>query len=193
MRGCTIFAAMLVGVGVLAASALIGQQPWLIWNASASLPVGFYRVTAPDRVAVDDLVAVAPPEALADYLSTRGYLPRGVPLLKRVTALAGTEVCRVGAVVSVGDRVAGRARLRHSGGRPLPVWSGCRMLRAGEVFLMNRAPDSFDGRYVGPLLASAIVARLMPIWTEENGERGFAGRARDAASPLTLPREGDLP
>lgn len=188
-----ILAVMLAGIGLLTAPALTGQRPWLIWNASASEPVGLYWVEAPDRVANGDLVAVAPPEALADYVGARGYLPRGVPLIKRVAALAGTEVCRAGAIVTVGGHVAGVARVQDSRDRPLPVWSGCRTLRAGEVFLMNGAPDSFDGRYVGPLPAATIVARLTPIWTDRSGDGRFSWRAHDAASSLTPPPEGHLP
>jgi type IV secretory pathway protease TraF len=47
----------------------------------------------------------------------------------------------------------------------LPAWKGCRTLRAGEVFLLNpNIPDSFDGRYFGPLSAAAITARAEPLW-----------------------------
>jgi type IV secretory pathway protease TraF len=40
------------------------------------------------------------------------------------------------------------------------------MLQAGEVFLlMEGVPDSFDGRYFGPVTTAAIVGRLVPLWT----------------------------
>ena len=63
-------------------------------------------------------------------------------------------------------------------GRPLPVWQGCRRLAASQVFLMNpRVPDSFDGRYFGPLLTSSIVGRAVPLWTDEDGDGRFTWRA----------------
>ncbi len=37
--------------------------------------------------------------------------------------------------------------------------------------------DSLDGRYFGPLPRSAVVARAVPIWTDEAGEGRFAWRA----------------
>jgi type IV secretory pathway protease TraF len=30
-----------------------------------------------------------------------------------------------------------------------------------------QSPDSFDGRYFGPLPASTVVGRAVPVWTDE--------------------------
>ena len=63
-------------------------------------------------------------------------------------------------------------------GRTLPRWSGCRTLQPDEVFLMNpTAPDSLDGRYFGPLPLTSIVARAVPLWTDEAGDGRFVWRA----------------
>ena len=77
------------------------------------------------------------------------------------------------------DRVpVGTARERDHLGRPLPRWSGCHTLGPGEVFLMNpTVPDSLDGRYFGPLPTTAIVARAVPLWTDEAGDGRFIWRA----------------
>ncbi|MFX6926367.1 S26 family signal peptidase, partial [Acinetobacter baumannii] len=68
--------------------------PRLIWNASGSTPIGLYAIERSPRLEVTDLVAVDAPEPLASFLAGRGYLPRGVPLLKRVAGLPGQRVCR---------------------------------------------------------------------------------------------------
>lgn len=137
-----------------------------LWNASASVPVGLYRIVPGDHVGVTDLAVVMPPRELAGFLDARGYLPRGLPLIKRVLALGGTEVCRTGAEILAYGMAYGQARNRDARGRPLPVWQGCRTLRAGEAFLMNwDSPDSFDGRYFGPLPLSTVVGRAIPLWT----------------------------
>jgi type IV secretory pathway protease TraF len=47
----------------------------------------------------------------------------------------------------------------------LPVWQGCRVVAAGEVFLMKQQSD--DSRYFGPLSAAAIVGQAEPLWTAE--------------------------
>ncbi|MFB9948895.1 S26 family signal peptidase [Rhizobium puerariae] len=156
------------------ASIFIDPDKKLIWNASASVPVGLYRIVSlnvseGDQLDVTDLAVVMPPDDLAGFLDERGYLPKGLPLLKRVLALAGTEVCRDGAQITVYGMTYGQARERDSQGRPLPIWQGCRTLRAGEAFLMNwDAPDSFDGRYFGPLPLATVVGRAVPVWTADD-------------------------
>jgi type IV secretory pathway protease TraF len=52
------------------------------------------------RLAVTQLVAVESPEPLAIFLANRRYLPRGIPLLKRVLVLSGQTVCRDQLVVT---------------------------------------------------------------------------------------------
>ena len=117
---------------------------------------------------VTELVAVRPPEPLASFLDFNGYLPSGLPMLKRVLALPGQTVCRTGLTIAVDRIEMGQARERDSRGRPLPVWQGCRFIAKGEVFLMNwQSADSFDGRYFGPLPASAVIGQAIPLWTDE--------------------------
>lgn len=152
------FAAAFVAVAVA------DPLPRVIWNASASAPIGLYRIH-PDRdPAIGALVAVMPSARWSRWMAGRGYLPEGVPLLKHVAAKAGQHVCRIGAVVSVDARPVASARARDGRGRPLPDWQGCRTLQPGEIFLLNPAvPDSLDGRYFGPLPASAVIGRATPL------------------------------
>ncbi|MCC5989360.1 MAG: S26 family signal peptidase [Pararhodobacter sp.] len=154
-----------LAVALVTAPALGQWSPRILWNSTASVPVGLYWLEPVDRVAIGDLVAVQPPEGLVHFLAERGYLPQGVPLLKHVVALPGAEVCRDGAVIRINGQVLGLAAARDRLGRALPDWQGCHQLAVGEVFLMNPAvPDSLDGRYFGPLPLGAITARLQPIW-----------------------------
>src|ERR1700675_2034794 len=137
-----------------------------VWNVSGSVPVGLYRLLPTGDLFVTQLVAVQPPEPLATYLADQTYLPRGVPMLKRVLALPGQTVCRDGLAITVDTMAAGEARDRDSRGRPLPLWQGCQIIAAGEVFLMNwQSADSLDGRYFGVLPTSAIIGRAKPLWT----------------------------
>ena len=138
-----------------------------VWNASASVPVGLYRLLPAGELAVTELVAVRPPEPLATFLAEGGYLPRGAPMLKRVLALPGQTVCRDRHAITVENIEMGEARERDARGRPLPIWRGCRVVAEGEIFLMNwRSADSLDGRYFGVLPTTAIVGRAEPLWTE---------------------------
>jgi len=160
--------AMDAALALIGASAAIHSDPLVIWNASASVPIGFYAITPVDRPAVGDLVAVRPPEPLADWLFDGGYLGRDTPLLKHVAALPGSEVCRHGPTILVDGAAVAEAHESDRLDRPLPAWQGCRTLRAGEVFFLNvDHPSSLDGRYFGPLGAETIIGRATPIWTRE--------------------------
>jgi conjugative transfer signal peptidase TraF len=153
----------------VAMTSLLHPVPTLIWNASASVPIGLYVVKRASILHVGELVVVRPPEALAAFLETRGYLATGVPLVKHIAALPGQEVCRTGSTITVNGATIGYALERDRLGRVLPSWQGCRLVADNEVFLMNsRSEHSLDGRYFGPLPASTIVGRADPLWTNEN-------------------------
>ena len=152
-----------------AAVALMGEAtPIYIWNASNSVPIGLYQLQPARMFAVTDLVVVRPPEPLATFLDLNGYLPIGVPMLKRMLALPGQTVCRKGLTISVDDIDMGDALSRDSRGRPLPVWQGCRVVGADELFLMNwQSEGSLDGRYFGLVPQSSVLGKALPVWTRE--------------------------
>ena len=171
-----IIGATALSVSLIVLPVIATWSPRVLWNVSASVPVGLYRLHPVERLAIGDLVAVQPPPALSDYLDERGYLPRNIPLLKHVVALEGALVCRSSNRITVDHRRLGQAQAQDRYGRDLPVWRGCHRLGAGEVFLMNPdAPDSLDGRYFGPLPRTAITARLTPLWTVSDGRAAAAG------------------
>jgi conjugative transfer signal peptidase TraF len=140
-----------------------------MWNASDSVPVGLYRLQPVGELSVTDLVAVEALEPLATFLADGGYLPRGVPMLKRVLALPGQMVCRNARTIAVDEIAMGEARDRDSRGRSLPVWEGCRVVAEDELFLMNwQSASSFDGRYFGVTPRSAVIGRATSVWTTEH-------------------------
>jgi conjugative transfer signal peptidase TraF len=168
------FLAALVAGGL----AFIHPAPRLIWNATSSTPTGLYALRPAGSLHSLELVAVRPPDSIASYLADGGFLPKGVPLLKHVMAMPGQIVCRAGDAITIDHVEVGVAQTRDHLDRPLPRWSGCRTLQPGEVFLMNPAtPDSLDGRYFGPLPISSILARAVPLWTDEAGDGRFVWRA----------------
>lgn len=176
-RAGLLIATALAAIGV-AYPALTPMPIKLVWNASASAPIGLYIIHFDGPFEVTDLVAVDPPEPLATFLDERGYLPRGVPLLKRVRAVSGQTVCRSGDVVTVDGLVAGVALDRDRIGRELPVWQGCQRIHTGEIFLMNwQVRDSLDGRYFGLISTDQIIGRAVPLWTDEQGVGRFEWRA----------------
>jgi conjugative transfer signal peptidase TraF len=160
--------AMVIAVALVTSTIGPTPAPRLVWNASASVPIGLYRVQPADQLIVTSLVIALPPEPLATLLAEADYLPRGVPLIKRVLALPRQTVCRKGLLITVDGIEMGAARERDRRGRPLTSWQGCRLVAHGEVFLMNwDEPASLDGRYFGPIPMTAIIGRAEPLWTFE--------------------------
>ena len=165
-RGLGVIAAACALCGYAAATPGSPQRAVLIWNATASAPIGLYRVTHSRAMSRGDLVLALPARTLAAFAAHRGYLPARVPLVKRIAAVAGDDVCARRNAISINGRFAAARLAADREGRPLPSWKGCRTLRSGEVFLLM--PDvraSFDGRYFGPTPASQVVGLLDPLWT----------------------------
>lgn len=156
------------GVALIAFSAIFRTNPILVWNASASVPIGFYAVRPLDTLYVGDLVVLEPPSPLGDWLLERGYLGADVPLIKHVAALPGQRVCRTGVTISIDGTTVATTKVRDRFDRPLPLWQGCHLLTDDQVFFLN--PDteaSLDGRYFGPLPRDTILGRAILIWTRE--------------------------
>jgi conjugative transfer signal peptidase TraF len=176
-RLCLITTTALAALGV-GYPGVAPMPTWLIWNASASAPIGFYTIAPADRLEVPELVAVDPPGLLATFLAARGYVPVGVPLMKRVRAVAGQTVCRTGLAITVDGVEAGAALERDRAGRDLPGWQSCKRVPNGAVFLMNSdVRDSLDGRYFGLTPTNQIIGRAFPLWTDEDGDGRFVWRA----------------
>ncbi|SKA24623.1 conjugative transfer signal peptidase TraF [Enhydrobacter aerosaccus] len=155
----------LAGLG-LAALALGPSVPSFVWNASASAPLGLYRVEQTKGLQKGDLVLAWAPESARRLADSRGYLPESVPLTKRIAATSGDTVCGRHGLLLINGWVAAIQLPADPQGRPLPPWTGCRVLGADEVFLlMSEVWDSFDGRYFGPIPTSSILGKLVPIWT----------------------------
>ena len=158
----------------LGTSVFVEPSKTLIWNASASAPIGLYLIQPADDLDVTDLVAVAAPPLIAEFLSDRGYLPMGMPLMKRILALPGDTVCRCGPDIVAYGSTIGQARERDKAGRKMPVWQGCRRIGDNELFLMNfDVSDSVDGRYFGPFPRASVIGRALPVWTDETGDGRF--------------------
>lgn len=171
-----ILAGMAVGVAAIFAPGLLRAvspqalvTPRLVYNASDSVPAGFYAVLAqPLRVrdlSVGDLIVTRLPAAAARLAAERRYLPAGVPLIKPIAAAYGDHVCVQGGVVRINGRIVARTLAADHLGRPLAAWPGCRLLGADEWFLLatNRVA-SFDSRYFGPVPCTAAYGRAVPLW-----------------------------
>jgi len=152
------------GIAVLLSTVALPPAPRLVWNASASAPIGLYAVAPGIAAQPGDMVVARLPEPYRRLAATRRYVPLNVPLVKRVAATAGDEICALGRQIFVnGQPVAERLDVDRAG-RPMPQWSGCRRLRGGQRFLLMDAFASFDGRYFGVTEGVDIVGKAQLLW-----------------------------
>ena len=160
----TIAALAMAGSVPCAATLVSVPMPRLVWNASASSPRGLYRVVDRVRPTRGDIVLAKLPPAIAALAARRGYLPAGVPLVKRVAAGPGDRVCARGARLFIDHRLAALRKTVDRSGRKLPAWRGCRRLGTDEILLLGEHPWSFDGRYAGPTRRDDVLARVVLVW-----------------------------
>jgi conjugative transfer signal peptidase TraF len=166
MKRSAVILCMDIGLAALLMPLAIPNRVQLVYNPSDSVPRGWYSVRPADSLQVGSIVLTWLPAQAAALAAQRGYLPTGIPLLKRIGAVAPQRVCVDGASVHV-DEVAVAAVMRADGrGRPLLAWSQCRRLAHGELFLLSSTnPASFDSRYFGPIRASDVIGSAQPLWT----------------------------
>ncbi len=168
-----LFAAMGICLAVLCAPAFmpasVHEHVFLVYNPTDSVPRGWYQVGSIDSAAalhVGGIVLARLPVDVAAFAGQRRYLPNGVPILKRIGAIAPQSVCVRERVVLIDGAVAATARTHDGARRPLHVWQQCRPLASGELFLLSDTnPASFDSRYFGPIATSAVLGIARPLWT----------------------------
>ncbi len=149
-KGHWIIALTLVVAIALLAVIWLCPRPLLIWNASKSVPIGWYWVEY--RSPKLHEIAVVKLEGWPSlYADIRGYLPEKIWLLKPVVAEFQGVVCRFGRYVFRDGKLVAKARIFDSSHRLLPHWKECRVLKPDEIFLIARPRDSFDSRYFGPV------------------------------------------
>lgn len=168
-----LFACMGVALAALCAPAVMPvatrDRVFVVYNPSDSVPRGWYRIGRMERadsLHVGSIVLARLPADVAAFAARRGYLPAGVPILKRIGALAPQSVCVRKQLVHIDGTVVASVRTRDGAHRPLQAWSQCRPLAVGELFLLGDTnPASFDSRYFGPISASAVLGVARPFWT----------------------------
>ncbi len=144
---------------------------------SSSMPRGIFLLLRPPGQPRPRLVLLCLPPELAELGRARGYLGLGTcpggaaAVLKPVVAVGGDLV----SIGPEGVRVNGELVPRSAPlavdreGRSLTVrWRGPAVLQPGMFLAVSTFTErSWDGRYWGPLPASAIRAHAVPLVLEE--------------------------
>jgi len=161
-----------IGILALMITIIAPPRPRLVWNASASAPVGLYLVTPGARPQPGDMVIAQVPVRYRMLAAQRHYLPLNVPLVKRVIASAGDDICAFGHDLYLNGKWIAARRSVDSQHRPLPTWHGCIRLRGHQLFLMMDHPASFDGRYLGITEGKDVIGKARLLWAEPTQSSG---------------------
>lgn len=152
-----------LGVGLLTATAVAPERPVVVWNASASVPIGLYLIV-PRPLRIGDNVLVRLSGAMQVLAERRSYVGANTLLLKHVAAMEGDWVCRRGQTVLISGRQVVIALGADRAGKPLPMWQGCHQLQDGQVFALGTHAESFDSRYFGPIDREQIAGAAIPLF-----------------------------
>ena len=157
-----VLAMSALAVAAIAAKPCINPVPIVIWNASNSVPIGWYFVSK-RQPNLGEIAVIRPTEWVKSYASARGYLPLHTPLLKPVRATKSSIVCRFGRYVFIDGKLVAKAKINDKVYRALPVWKGCKVLSSTQYFVLGRHRDSFDSRYLGPVEQNQVVGTVFPL------------------------------
>ena len=186
-----LFAALFVTV------AIVQPRPRLIWNASASAPIGLYRVERDAHPSVDTLVRRPAARAGRPLASQRAAIsPRACRCSSMsrhgrgngFAAPAPWSASMRGPSPSRSSATAGAGRCRSGG-------DAARSSPASCCCSTHSVRDSMDGRYLGPLPASGLLGRAIPLLTRDAPGaplRWRSSRARPAFHPANAKESGDV-
>lgn len=149
-----------IAAAALAAAALAAPRDLLLYNHSPSVPEGLY-IRADGPVAVGAFVTVRARDVAPEEARRRNFDDASDRFIKRIAAVGGDRVCGDGQSVAIGEGVTvvtvdQRYEPTEDDGARLKGWRGCRILDDDEVLLLGDTPDSFDGRYWGPVSVDLI-------------------------------------
>jgi len=182
-----LFKAFLGGLTTLliigiAAEYKFPPRPVMLYNPSASQPIGWYRVDKSAVPKVGRRVAAYAPNWARQMANERDYLPKGYPLIKLVLAGKGDKVCFDIGYVSVPNGIVIPVLEQDRLGREMPAPEvGCRVLGEEEYFIASPdVQDGFDSRYFGAVGAENIIGVVIFMGEEPSSKQsessGYRGK-----------------
>ena len=126
------------------------------WNHTESIPVGLYMKTL-SPIEVGSTVSFPAPQKAREYALMRWGNGDAVQFIKALAAGPGDTVCVLatnhGEWLLINDKAVINVHPKDRNGNDLPHWlsNDCRKLDHDEWLPLGHHPDSFDGRYFGPI------------------------------------------
>ncbi len=172
-----IFALFLIIVLLIAfvdllAGVILEKGYYLNWTTS--MPIGFYKMTAPDKLQRGDDVMVCLPSTIGtvglhhEYLMP-GKCPGGFePIIKELIAVPGDTITLTAEAMTVGGKTyPAHTRAKDHLDRPLTAIARGTYANTQSYWLYgkNSPKDSWDSRYWGGVDRSSIIKLATPALT----------------------------
>ncbi len=163
---------LLIGFVDLFAGLILKKGYYLNWTSS--MPIGFYKMTAPAKLQPGEDVMVCLPPAVGkvglhhEYLMF-GNCPGGFePIIKELIAVPGDTVILTNEAMIVGSNTyPAYTRAKDHLDRPLAAIARGTYANIQSYWLYgkNRTKDSWDSRYWGGVDRSNIISIATPVAT----------------------------
>lgn len=149
--------------------ALIGGASFrfFVWNHTPSIPVGLYLRTW-EEVQIGSTVAFPAPPQAREYAIDHGGNGTASKFIKPLVAGPGEEVCvfttETGSWLIIDNRAVVSIRQKDRDGKDIPRFmdDDCRKLGPDEWLPIGHHPDSYDGRYFGPIHRADMLGSYKP-------------------------------
>ena len=154
-------------VGIIGVSLAMAPNVFF-WNHTASIPVGLYMRTI-EPIGVGSTVSFPAPPMAREYAIVRGGRGDATPFIKELAAGPGDEVCvfetETGKWLIIDNKIVLSIHPLDRQGNRLPnfMMDDCRKLNPDEWLPIGMHPDSFDGRYYGPVKYGDISGAYEPL------------------------------
>jgi type IV secretory pathway protease TraF len=157
-----------IGIAGLCGIVALSLPSVFFWNRTESIPVGLYMRTF-ERIEVGSTVSFPAPPVAREYALARGGHGYASQFIKPLAAGPGAEVCvfetETGRWIIIDNKIVLSMHVADRYGNLLPLWmmNDCRRLEEDEWLPIGTHPDSFDGRYFGPIKGEVIQGNYKPF------------------------------
>lgn len=138
----------------------------LVYNTTASMPIGLYYKTS-EPVVRKSIILAKPHKS--DYILQAikyGYISENEILLKRVIGIPGDKVRITQEGIYVNDDLIANTRIFvvDTNKRPLIYKTLDKTLMNNEYIIVGDSEKSFDSRYFGIVTSDEVISTVVPLY-----------------------------
>jgi conjugative transfer signal peptidase TraF len=157
----------LIGVALVVAVYQAFFMNWsIVYNATPSIPTGWYYLKHDKQFSHGDLVVFNIPKDAKSLLLERGWITEKVIyLIKPVAAMEGDDVCIHEQKISMAGVDYGAVKTHAKDGSALPQIKLCGKVSKGNFTVGIKGDSgSFDSRYMGEIPIEMVEGIATPLW-----------------------------